>query len=166
MQYLLDTCVYLWAITNNRDKLSKKVLGVLLDNDNEIFVSIISQFETTIKHSKHQIENLSRPVIEYYKQQMRNERDAKKTEKKNKLATIAVKKSNDEMSRKRQASYNNGEVLFSNEYLKKEELYKLFKQIPRDEIADAHDEAKSLFSDGLSAEQVISSLKNTFKQNK
>ena len=72
MQYLLDTCVYLWAITNNRDKLSKKVLGVLLDNDNEIFVSIISQFETTIKHSKHQIKNLSRPVIEYYKQQRIN----------------------------------------------------------------------------------------------
>ena len=69
MQYLLDTCVYLWAITNNHDKLSKKVLGVLLDNDNEIFVSIISQFETTTKHSKHQIKNLSRPVIEYYKQQ-------------------------------------------------------------------------------------------------
>ncbi|MES2677146.1 MAG: type II toxin-antitoxin system VapC family toxin [Pseudomonadota bacterium] len=69
MQYLLDTCVYLWAITNNRDKLSKKVLEVLLNSDNEIFVSIISQFETTIKHSKHQIENLSRPVIEYYKQQ-------------------------------------------------------------------------------------------------
>ena len=65
MQYLLDTCTYIWAITD-RNKLSKKAVNVLSSEDNQIFVSIISQLETTIKHSQTPIDNLILPTIDYY----------------------------------------------------------------------------------------------------
>ena len=67
MQYLLDTCTYIWAITNNK-KLSKKLIEILSSEDNEIFVSIISQFETTVKQAKKPIKDIILPVIDYYDQ--------------------------------------------------------------------------------------------------
>ena len=68
MKYLLDTCTYLWIITNNQAKLSDKVREIFPDTDNQIYVSVVSQIEMTIKHMKHKIPGLSRPIIDYYKE--------------------------------------------------------------------------------------------------
>jgi PIN domain nuclease of toxin-antitoxin system len=67
MKYLLDTCTYLWIITDNQKNLSDKVREIFPDKKNEIYISVISQIEMTIKHMKHRIPGLSRPVIDYYK---------------------------------------------------------------------------------------------------
>lgn len=67
MKYLLDTCTYLWIITDNQKNLSDKVREIFPDKNNEIYISVISQIEMTIKQMKHKIPGLSRPVIDYYK---------------------------------------------------------------------------------------------------
>ncbi len=68
MKYLLDTCVYLWIVTDNQKKLSDKVREIFPNKNNSIHISLISQIEMTAKHSKHKIDGLSRPVIHYFKQ--------------------------------------------------------------------------------------------------
>jgi PIN domain nuclease of toxin-antitoxin system len=66
MKYLLDTCTYIWIITNQQDKLTDKIRKIFPDKNNEIYISIISQIETTIKHSKKPITNLSMPIVHYF----------------------------------------------------------------------------------------------------
>jgi PIN domain nuclease of toxin-antitoxin system len=67
MQYLLDTCTYLWIITNDQKNLSDKVREIFPNKDNLIYVSVISQIEMTIKHMKHKIPGLSHPIVDYYR---------------------------------------------------------------------------------------------------
>ncbi|MES2277624.1 MAG: type II toxin-antitoxin system VapC family toxin [Bacteroidota bacterium] len=50
MNYLIDTHVLLWAITE-KAKLSDKVRGILEDGRNDIFVSAISFWEISLKFS-------------------------------------------------------------------------------------------------------------------
>ena len=50
MRYLLDTHTALWEFTDSPE-LSDKVKSVIDDNDNEIFVSIVSAWEIAIKRS-------------------------------------------------------------------------------------------------------------------
>ena len=50
-KYLLDTHTLIWAIVD-KNKLSKSVLEILLDNDSKLFVSAVSFWEIAIKHGK------------------------------------------------------------------------------------------------------------------
>lgn len=50
MKLLLDTHTALWLF-NDYDKLSPKAKNILLDNTNELFISIVSAWEIAIKHS-------------------------------------------------------------------------------------------------------------------
>lgn len=52
MKYLLDTHVLLWALEDN-SSLSEEVRNILLDENNIIYLSVISLFEISIKHKKH-----------------------------------------------------------------------------------------------------------------
>ncbi|MBS1797778.1 MAG: type II toxin-antitoxin system VapC family toxin [Acidobacteria bacterium] len=48
MQYLVDTHVFLWFVGNAKE-LSKTAQGVIEDGNNEIFISIASLWEISIK---------------------------------------------------------------------------------------------------------------------
>ncbi len=65
MKYLLDTCTYIWIITNHQ-RLSDSVKEIFEDQNNQIYVSIISQIEISVKHIKHKIPGLSHPIIHYF----------------------------------------------------------------------------------------------------
>ncbi len=49
MKYLIDTHVLLWSLFDT-SKLSKKVYGILLDIENEIYVSNITFWEISLKY--------------------------------------------------------------------------------------------------------------------
>jgi PIN domain nuclease of toxin-antitoxin system len=55
MRYLLDTHVVLWAIKNEQ-LLSQHVKDILTDSRNELFVSLISEWEIAIKVSIGKLE--------------------------------------------------------------------------------------------------------------
>jgi PIN domain nuclease of toxin-antitoxin system len=65
MKYLLDTCTYIWIITNDK-KLPKEIVEIFEDRNNKIYVSIISQIEISVKHLKAKIPGLSKPIIHYF----------------------------------------------------------------------------------------------------
>lgn len=48
MKYLLDTHTFLWTISNSK-KLSRKVVKIIKNPENEIYVSSISFWEISIK---------------------------------------------------------------------------------------------------------------------
>ncbi len=50
MKYLLDTCVLLWSLDGNRSKLSE-FIDIIEEENNYIFVSIVSYWEIIIKKS-------------------------------------------------------------------------------------------------------------------
>lgn len=50
MRYLIDTHIFLWFLEGDQ-RLSKRVRGLIADNDNEIWISIASLWEITIKTS-------------------------------------------------------------------------------------------------------------------
>ena len=50
MKLLLDTHTALWLF-NDYDKLSPEVKRILLDTNNDLFISIVSSWEVAIKHS-------------------------------------------------------------------------------------------------------------------
>ncbi|GAA4417889.1 type II toxin-antitoxin system VapC family toxin [Nibrella viscosa] len=50
MSYLLDTHTLIWAVTDPR-KLSKPVIRILEDTNQEVWVSAISFWEISLKHS-------------------------------------------------------------------------------------------------------------------
>lgn len=68
MKFLLDSCCYIWILTNDQKRLSKKAQEALMSDNSTSYISIISQIEMTAKHSKHKIKGLSLPMIEYFKQ--------------------------------------------------------------------------------------------------
>ncbi len=49
MKYLLDTHTLIWSITDSR-RLSPRILELLRNSDNEIFVSVISLWEISLKY--------------------------------------------------------------------------------------------------------------------
>jgi PIN domain nuclease of toxin-antitoxin system len=49
LNYLLDTCTFLWIIQGDRDELSTRALDVYRDPENEIYLSSISSWEVVIK---------------------------------------------------------------------------------------------------------------------
>ncbi|OFW80902.1 MAG: hypothetical protein A2887_02670 [Alphaproteobacteria bacterium RIFCSPLOWO2_01_FULL_40_26] len=66
MKYLLDTCTYIWIITNH-EKLSNEVKEIFQNKNNKIYISIISQIEMSVKHLKHKIPGITEPIIHYFK---------------------------------------------------------------------------------------------------
>lgn len=50
MKYLLDTHYLIWALTDTK-KISKKIVTVLTDPENEIIVSAVSFWEISLKSS-------------------------------------------------------------------------------------------------------------------
>lgn len=50
MRYLLDTCVILWALEGNTNKI-KDFIGIIENPNNEIYISVISYWEIVIKKS-------------------------------------------------------------------------------------------------------------------
>jgi len=55
MKYLLDTHVVLWAAENS-PLLSNKAKAVILDEDNEKYISIVSAWEIAIKLGTHKLQ--------------------------------------------------------------------------------------------------------------
>lgn len=51
MKYLLDTCTFLWAITDSA-QLSPRVRTEILDPSNEVWVSAVSFWEISIKFGR------------------------------------------------------------------------------------------------------------------
>lgn len=60
MNYLLDTHTFLWSIFESK-KLSKKAKSIICDPGNTIYVSLITFWEISLKHSvgKLELENIS-----------------------------------------------------------------------------------------------------------
>ena len=52
MKILLDTHMLLWALSDNK-KLPKKAAEIIDDPENSLFYSVISVWETAIKHMRH-----------------------------------------------------------------------------------------------------------------
>ena len=50
MKFLLDTNIFLFAIEDSK-RISKKAISLLEDDSNELFLSHVSLWEITIKHS-------------------------------------------------------------------------------------------------------------------
>lgn len=48
MRYILDTNVFLWAL-NNHKRLKTSVKEIIVNPDNEIFVSVVAAWEISIK---------------------------------------------------------------------------------------------------------------------
>ncbi len=57
MRYLLDTCVVLWTLEGNRNKL-KNFITIIEDPTNELAISVVSYWEITIKKA---LEKLTLP---------------------------------------------------------------------------------------------------------
>ena len=49
MKVLPDTCAFLWLVTNDTGHLTETATDTFLDGDNEIFLSIVSAWEISIK---------------------------------------------------------------------------------------------------------------------
>jgi PIN domain nuclease of toxin-antitoxin system len=50
MKVLLDTCAFLWLVTDD-PKLSPLAKEIFLDSDNELLLSAVTGFEITVKYS-------------------------------------------------------------------------------------------------------------------
>lgn len=55
MKYLLDTHVFIWFIMEP-EKLTKKALKVISDDDNEVLISPISFWEMALKHQAKKLD--------------------------------------------------------------------------------------------------------------
>ncbi len=51
MNYILDTHIFLWIITNNLDKMSNKQIDVIKNTENNLYLSSASIWEMMIKCS-------------------------------------------------------------------------------------------------------------------
>jgi len=65
MKYLLDTCSYIWLITDSKN-LSSKAREALISDNSTTYVSIISQIEMTAKSLKHGIRGIDRSIVNYF----------------------------------------------------------------------------------------------------
>ncbi|MEA5404048.1 type II toxin-antitoxin system VapC family toxin [Arcicella sp. DC2W] len=61
--YLIDTHIFIWAILEN-PKLSEKIVMLLKDTDNQIFVSQVSLFEIAIKQRLNKLPNFDISINE------------------------------------------------------------------------------------------------------
>ncbi len=69
MRVLLDTCAFLWLITENTDQLSLIASDTFLHKYNQIYFSLVSAWEISIKKSTGKLV-LSDPVYEFISEQI------------------------------------------------------------------------------------------------
>jgi PIN domain nuclease of toxin-antitoxin system len=50
MRLLLDTCVFLWLILDDKE-LTGRVREIFVDPDNEVFLSVVSAWEIAVKYA-------------------------------------------------------------------------------------------------------------------
>ena len=60
MRILLDTCEFLWLVAGD-DKLSSNVASAVRDPQNEVFLSAVSFWEISLKHTLGKLPCHSRP---------------------------------------------------------------------------------------------------------
>ncbi|NOU22713.1 MAG: type II toxin-antitoxin system VapC family toxin [Methyloglobulus sp.] len=63
MKVLLDTCAFIWLVTDN-PKLSELAKEIFLDEDNEILLSAVTGFEIAVKYSLGKL-HLTEPPREF-----------------------------------------------------------------------------------------------------
>ena len=68
-KYLLDTCVFIWMVTSEERKLPKKIREIFLNEENELFVSIISRLEVSVKRNIGKLE--LKKETKYYFEEIR-----------------------------------------------------------------------------------------------
>lgn len=56
MKFLLDTATFLWAIFDEKEKISRKALQALENPEHELFLSAASTWEIAIKYSLGKLE--------------------------------------------------------------------------------------------------------------
>ena len=71
MNILLDTHIFLWFITNNK-RLSDYYYDIISDEDNEVYMSVISIWEAIIKHQTGKLSFPEPPEIYLPKQRQRH----------------------------------------------------------------------------------------------
>jgi PIN domain nuclease of toxin-antitoxin system len=49
VKFLLDTCTFLWIITDD-PKLSRRAKSLFVDSENEVYLSVASTWEITVKY--------------------------------------------------------------------------------------------------------------------
>ena len=69
MKILSYTCSILWLVTEDKKRLSSKAIDAFLDEDNEIYFSVVSAREISIKSSIGKLD-LSLPVHDFLKKQI------------------------------------------------------------------------------------------------
>jgi len=69
MKILLDPCSLLWLVTADKKRLSSKAIDSFLDEDNEIYFSVVPAREISIKSSIGKLD-LSLPVHDFLKKQI------------------------------------------------------------------------------------------------
>lgn len=69
MKLLLDTCSFLWFVNGELDKISQTAKDLFLNEDSEIFLSVVSCWEISIKWSIGKLE-LSYPPDVFLKTQI------------------------------------------------------------------------------------------------
>jgi PIN domain nuclease of toxin-antitoxin system len=63
MKVLLDTCAFIWIVTDDA-KLSEKAKEIFLNSENEIFLSAVTGFEITVKYSLGKLQ-LTEPPADF-----------------------------------------------------------------------------------------------------
>ena len=53
-RYLLDTCTFLWLVAGS-DALPEQIREIIRNPDNEIFLSVVSAWEITVKHGANKL---------------------------------------------------------------------------------------------------------------
>jgi PIN domain nuclease of toxin-antitoxin system len=71
MKYLLDTHTFIWAISDT-GKLSERALKIIMDKDSDIYVSVLSFWEISLKTSikKFFLEGINISELPQYAQKM------------------------------------------------------------------------------------------------
>ena len=67
MRILLDTCEFLWLVAGDA-KLSPQVISAVRDPQNEVFLSVVSFWEISLKHSLGKLP-LPQPPAQFVPQQ-------------------------------------------------------------------------------------------------
>ncbi len=69
MRSLLDTCTFLWLITDAKE-LSEKARTLFLDTSNQVFLSAISSWEISLKYSINKLDLPREPSLFVPEQRM------------------------------------------------------------------------------------------------
>lgn len=72
MKILLDTCTFIWLITDS-EKLSEKAKNIFMNTDNVILLSAVSSWEIAIKYALKKVKILKNPA-QFIPEQMEKNR--------------------------------------------------------------------------------------------